>query len=335
MPSLLATLGLAAVSTAVVWVASVMLERASKRLSDYYGLPPIVTGAIVVAIGSSFPELSSTVLATLLHGEFDLGVGVIVGSAVFNVLVIPGLSSLAAGELPSSRDLVFKESLFYMLSISVLLITFALATIYVPSGTGEFVGTVTRPLALLPLGLYVIYVFIQYADVAEHRGPSDRNVDALKEWGKLLASLVLIVVSVEGLVRAALSMGEILDTPSYIWGLTIIAIATSLPDAFVSIQAARHGRAETSIANVLGSNTFDLCVAVPVGVLIAGASLVDFAAAVPMMAALTVATIVLFALLRRNLDLSKPEAVGLLACYGVFLVFVLETGGVTGLTGAV
>lgn len=335
MPSLLATLGLAAVSTAVVWVASVMLERASERLSDYYGLPPIVAGAIVVAVGSSFPELSSTVLATLLHGEFDLGVGVIVGSAVFNVLVIPGLSSLAADELPSSRDLVFKESLFYMLSISVLLITFALATIYVPSGTGEFVGTMTRPLALLPLGLYVIYVFIQYADVAEHGGSSDKSVDALKEWGKLLASLVLIVVSVEGLVRSALSMGEILDTPSYIWGLTIIAIATSLPDAFVSIQAARHGRAETSIANVLGSNTFDLCVAVPVGVLIAGASLVDFAAAVPMMAALTVATLVLFALLRRNLDLSKPEAVGLLVGYGVFLVFVLETGGVIGLTGAV
>lgn len=335
MPSLLATLGLAAVSTAVVWVASVMLERASKRLSDYYGLPPIVTGAIVVAVGSSFPELSSTVLATLLHGEFDLGVGVIVGSAVFNVLVIPALSSLAADELPSSRDLVFKESLFYMLSISVLLITFALATIYVPSGTGEFIGTMTRPLALLPLGLYVIYVFIQYADVADHRGSSDKSVDALKEWGKLAVSLVLIVVSVEGLVRAALSMGEILDTPSYIWGLTIIAIATSLPDAFVSIQAARYGRAETSIANVLGSNTFDLCVAVPVGVLIAGASLVDFAAAVPMMAALTVATIVLFALLRRNLDLSKPEAVALLACYGVFLVFVLETGGLIGLTGAV
>ena len=75
-------IGLIAASTAVVWKGSFILETAAENLSEYYRLPPVVQGSVVVAIGSSFPELSSTVLATLIHGQFDLGVSAIVGSAI-------------------------------------------------------------------------------------------------------------------------------------------------------------------------------------------------------------------------------------------------------------
>lgn len=336
MPSLVAALGLAAVSTAVVWAGSSMLERSSQRLALLYGLPPVVQGAIVAAVGSSFPELSSTVLATLLHGEFDLGVGVIVGSAIFNILVIPAIAGLSSKRLASSRDIVFKESLFYMLSIAVILLVFALAVIYAPVEGDRLAGTVTRPLALIPVAVYGLYVFIQSIDVVEHQAarPPD-DMSAWKEWGLLVASLVLIVVAIEGLVRAAIDMGQILGTPSFIWGLTIIAAATSLPDLVVSLQAARAGEGVISLANVLGSNIFDLLVAIPAGVLIAGAAVVDFGAAVPMMGVLTVATILLFTFLRLDLSLRNRESVVLLLAYAAFLVFVAEVGGLIDLVAGI
>ncbi|EMA55579.1 MULTISPECIES: sodium:calcium antiporter [Halococcus] len=324
---------IAVVATAGVWKGSSLLERASDRLSTYYGLPAVVQGAIVAAVGSSFPELSAAVLSTLLHGEFDLGVSAIVGSAVFNILVIPALSGyFSRGDLEADRTLVYKEAQFYMLAVAGLLITFALAVIYNPTTPGSLVGTVTRPLALAPLALYALYVFIQYQDVIEHEStePTD-GINVVREWAVLAVSLVVIVIAVEGLVRAAIGFGDLFDTPSFIWGLTVVAAGTSLPDAFVSVKAAKRGEGVTSLANVLGSNTFDLLVAVPAGVLVAGTAPIDFAATVPMMAFLTVATLVLFTVLRTDLTLTGREGGVLLGVYGVFVGWlVLETIGVLG-----
>ena len=323
-------------STAVIWKGSGFLDHASERLAGHYGLPPVVRGAIVAAVGSSMPELSSTVLATLLHGQFDLGVGAIVGSAVFNVLVIPAAATLSRRrQLEASRTLVYKEAQFYMLAVSVLLLTFAFAVIYDPAtGNGRLVGTMTRPLALVPVALYGLYVFIQYQDLADHDGTGVDSVAVGRRWLELLVGLVLIVVAAEGLVRAAIGFGDLLGTPSFVWGLVVVAAGTSLPDLFVSLRAASAGPdgGVTSMANVLGSNTFDLLVAVPAGVLIVGTTTVDFAAAVPMMACLTVATLVLFTLLRTDLSLTDREAYVLLAAYVAFVGWIgLETVGVVGL----
>ncbi|MFC7079828.1 sodium:calcium antiporter [Halorussus caseinilyticus] len=323
----------AVVATAVIWKASGLLERAAENLSVYYGLPAVVQGAVVVAVGSSFPELSSAVISTWIHGEFDLGVSAIVGSAIFNLLVIPALSGILGDGVEADRTLVYKEAQFYMISVSVLVITFALAVIYNPVEGMRLGGSVTRRLALIPVGFYAVYVFTQYQDTMDHdaeAAPGD--VEPLKEWAFLAVSLVLIAGAVEGLVHAALGFGEVFDTPSFVWGLTVIAAGTSLPDTLVSVRAARDDEGVTSLANVLGSNVFDLLVAVPAGILVAGTAPIDFAVAVPMMGFLTLATMVVFGFLRTELALSTGESYALLAFYGVFIVWmVLETLDVTGL----
>lgn len=326
-------------STTIVWKGSGVLETASVRLSAWYSLPEIVQGAIVVAIGSSFPELSAAVISTAIHGEFELGVAVIVGSALFNILVIPALSALMSREqLRANRDLVYKEAQFYMIAVAVLMLTFSFAAIYNPTDTipGAITGEMTRWLALMPLALYALYVFVQYYDTME----SPEHVDTTdirpgREWLRLAFSLALIVVGVEGLVRAALNFGEIFSTPSFLWGITVVAAGTSVPDAFVSIRAARDGRAVTSIANVLGSNTFDLLVAIPAGVLVAGTAVVNFSVAAPMMALLTAATVALFLMLRTRLMVTRTEGWVLLGFYLVFLIWItLETFGMVDLVPA-
>jgi len=315
------------VTTGVIWVGSSWLEGASEQLSEYYGLPQVVQGSVVAAVGSSFPELATVVFAAIVTGELGLGVGAIVGSAIFNVLVIPAAAGIATeDDIESSRALVYKEAQFYMLAVSVLVITFAMGVIYYPDNSVEYLaGTVTWQLALIPLGLYGLYVFIQFQDTADHEADpeSARDVDARRQWLFMLGGLVLILVAVHELVASVEALGEAFGIDQFIMGVTIAAAATSLPDALVSVRAARDDRGVASLANVLGSNTFDLLVAIPAGVLILGEATFDFGMAVPMFAVLTLATIILFTFLRTDLQLSQPEAAGLLLAYVVFVVWVL------------
>src|SRR6056297_1720071 len=183
------------VTTGFIWIGSGLLEDSAEQLSAYYGLPAVVQGSIVVAIGSSFPELASVVF-TALGETFDMGVGAIVGSAIFNILVIPALAGIAAdGELDTNRTIVYKEAQFYMIAVSALVITLALAVIYVPDPDGpELSGTLTRPLALLPLLLYGLYLFIQWQDVSDHDADAPADGIAVgREWGRLAVSLLDIL----------------------------------------------------------------------------------------------------------------------------------------------
>lgn len=326
---------LAAIGTVVIWKGSLWLEGAGNRLSIYYGLPAVVQGAIVAAVGSSFPELASVVLATLRHGTFELGIAAVIGSAVFNVLVIPALAGLAQEEpLQANRDLVYKEAQFYLLSLAALLLAFSLAVIYFPTGEDPLRGAFTREMAVVLVGFYGLYVFIQYHDVQDYDPPKPPKTDVVKEWALLLSGLALIVIGVEGLIHASIELGEYFDTSPFLWGLIVIAAGTSLPDAIISIRAARAERHSVSLANVFGSNIFDLLVAIPAGVLLAGATSVNFDRAAPMMGFLIAATIAVFAAARTDFEITNREAAVLLGLYvGFVLWMLLESIGVTTVLG--
>ncbi|WP_192918647.1 sodium:calcium antiporter [Salinigranum salinum] len=322
------------VGSALAWKGGDYLVRSSERLGGHYGLPPVVQGAVIAAVGSSFPELSSTVIATLRYGAFELGVGAVIGSAVYNILVIPAVSALAGeGRLASNRDLVYKEAQFYLLSLAVLLLAFTLSVLYNPvEGTDATLdGTMTWLLALVPLSLYGLYVFIQYHDSVDHRRTARRRPVAVgKQWAILAGSLVVILAGAELLVRAAVGFGDLFGTSTFLWGLTVVAAGTSIPDTFVSVAAARVGNASVSLANVFGSNVFALLVALPAGVLAAGSVVVDLGTVVPMMTFLTFASVAFFAVLRTELLLTTRESYLLLGLYGVFIAWlVAESAGVT------
>ncbi|ABC43995.1 cation:H+ antiporter [Salinibacter ruber] len=330
--TILAYAGLAIVSTVVVWKGSELLESSTEKLSGYYQLPPLVQGSIVLAVGSSFPELSTAVLSAALHGDFELGVAAVVGSALFNILMIPALAGLWAEErLESTRDLIYKETQFYLISIVVLLLMFSFAVIYNPlaGGTDAQVGGVTRGLALLPLALYAVYVYLQYQDTRDHQPEAPpEDIHLPKQGTRLVGSLLIILIGVEGLIRSAVAFGDIFGTPSFLWGITVVAAGTSVPDAFVSIRASRAGNPVTSVANVLGSNIFDLLVCIPAAALVAGTVAINYSVGMPMMGVLSLATLIVLLTMRSEMVLTTPEAWGLIALYLAFVVWMgAETVG--------
>jgi len=318
----------AVVGSLLVVKGSGLLESSAEHLSLNYGLPPVVHGAVVVAIGSSFPELSSVVISAL-RGNFELGISVVIGSAIFNILVIPGLSGLfSPNGMKTDKELIYKDAQFYMLATAVFVLVLALALIYnnVPAaeGGGRFIGEMTRPLALIPVALYALYIFIQKMEVSDYDVPEKpEGINVGKQWGLLALSLVLVVIGVDGLVQAAEFFGEETGIPSFVWGITVIAAVTSVPDALISINLARKGEGVVSLANVLGSNSFDLLIAVPAGVLIAGTLAFQFDIAMPLVVFLGLSTVLLFIQIRTGLVLSKPESVSLLVLYGVFIVWMV------------
>ncbi|MFP4632149.1 MAG: sodium:calcium antiporter [Halobacteriales archaeon] len=319
---------IAVVGTALVYVGGTRFEAAADSLASHYGLPAAVQGAVVVAVGSSAPELATALIAPLRHGEFELGVAVIIGSAVFNILVIPALAALSTdGWIDSTPKLVYKEAQFYMLAVSVFVLTLCFSVIYFPLGGGE--GLLTRELALLPLATYLLYVFIQYEETVDgdlEVGVAD--IDLGRSWLYFFGGIAVIGLGVEGLVVTAIELGDITGTNSYLWGLTAVAAATSLPDAVVSVTASRRERDVTSVANVFGSNVFDLLVVVPLAVLLSGSTAVDFTLAVPLLGYLVFSTVALFAFMRTGYVLGRLESYGLLVIYAGFLGWLsLETLG--------
>jgi cation:H+ antiporter len=328
----------AGASAVLLWISCDWLGGASQRLADHYGIPDIVKGSVITAIASSIPEFVTAVLAIPVHGDFELGLAAIIGSAIYNVLVIPACSVFARGRsLRANRELIFREALFYLVSVVVLLLVICLAVVYDGAEAGGGVrGTFTRPLALLPLLLYGLYLFMQYEEVRDHRQKVARvpGIDPARQWLILVLCIGLICVGVEVLLRCAIALGELLETPTFLWGMTIVAAATSIPDTLISMKEAKLGRTDASVSNVLGSNVFDLLVAVPVGVLIAGSVSVSFTQTVPMMSFLVLATIVLLVFMRRDMELNHREASFMLLLYLAFgLWMATEAFGITSVLG--
>jgi len=339
MAELVLYLLLILVASFVVWKGGSMLESASETLATHYQLPPVVQGSIITAIGSSFPELSTTIISTLLHGEFDLGVSAIVGSAIFNILVIPGLSSVIAGKMNTQWMFVVKDIQFYIISIMGLMLIFGLAVIYNPVAGSDLRGIITRELALIPIFLYVLYLVLQQEETRAYRRDANnddhpRSNNIGKVWLRFGVSLILIVGSVEALVRAVLFLGEYFQTPSFVWGATVLAAATSVPDAIVSVKGAMNRNGVTSMANVIGSNIFDLLIAVPAGILIAGNSIINFSVASPLMLFLGLSTVLLIMLLLRSHSLNRSKGTVLLFTYLFFVIWVImESNGMTSFIG--
>ncbi|WP_254821349.1 sodium:calcium antiporter [Haloglomus halophilum] len=325
MASLQVVAALAAGSLAAVWAGATVLERSTRQLADHFDLPSDVRGAVVTALGSSFPEFIATVVAITLHDRVELAVGIVVGSAVFKVLVVPGVSTLLSpgSSLQTDRELVYQETGFYVLSVATVLLVLALSVIYNPVATGSRTGELTRQLVLAPLGLYLFFLFLQYADAAEHgAGRASGDHSATQYLTGLVVSLVFVGVGVEGLVRAAIEFSDAFGTSEFLWGLTVVGAGVSVPEVFVGVLAARNDEPGVSISTVLGSSTFDLLVAIPVAVLVVGAVTVNFGAVVPLFVFLVGAALLLLTVVRTDLAVSTAEAVGLLFVYGGFLAWM-------------
>lgn len=274
-------------------VGAELLVRGASRVATGLGITPLVVGLTVVAFGTSSPELAVTV-GSAYAGEADVALGNIVGSNIFNVLFVLGLSAIFA-PLLVARQLV-RLDVPLMIGVSVLVLLLSL-----DGGVGRTDGL------LLFAGLvsYTVFLIVQSrretAELREDAGDADERLDA-RAWvinlGLVLAGLALLVLGARWLVDAAVSTAEALGVSRLVIGLTIVAAGTSLPEVATSVLATVRGQRDIAVGNVVGSNLFNLLAVLglgsvfsPTGIPVStGALTFDL----PVMIAVAVATLPIF-----------------------------------------
>jgi cation:H+ antiporter len=232
-----------------------LLVRGASKLALAFGVSPLVVGLTVVAFGTSSPEVAVSVGA-VLAGTTDIAIGNVVGSNVFNVLFILGISALVAPLAVHSQ--VIRQEVPIMIGASVLLLAVVLD------------GRLGRTDAGIMLALAVAYtVFLIRQSRAESAEVRDEYAAAApkgggwdKHWAMqlsmVLIGLAMLVLGSGWLVDASVAFARALGVSDLIIGLTIIAAGTSMPEVATSVLAAARGERDIAVGNVVGSNIFNI-----------------------------------------------------------------------------
>jgi len=274
----------------VLVLGAELLIRGSSRLAAAAGMPSLIIGLTVVAFGTSAPELAVSVGSTF-GGSPDIALGNVVGSNIFNVLLILGVSALIA-PLAVSVQLV-RFDVPALIGISLLVWLMALDLVI-----GRLEGAVLG----LMLALY-IDVQIRVGRRANGRevpaAPAASGAGALVANALLIvAGLVLLVAGARWLLDGATGIARAAGVSELVIGLTIVAAGTSLPELATSVLAALRGERDIAVGNVIGSCIFNLLAVLgftaalsPGGIRVAGAAL---AFDIPVMAAVALACLPVF-----------------------------------------
>jgi len=325
------------------------------EIANRWKLPSNVAGASLMAMGSSMPELSISMFALMRAGDYsEVGAGTIVGSAVFNILVITGVSALAR-PIRITWRVVVRDIAFYTTSVIMLLYFFT-------------DGHVTIIEALSLLSLYAVYIFVLfqwrrwapgleggYVDVVEpdsdelveDNGPTnlyERVTNNVIRFFKLFTgdirhhyvrTFIFSVAVIAGvswlLVENAILFAETIGVPPLIIALTVLAGGSSVPDMIASVIVAKEGRGDMAIANAIGSNIFDITIGLGlpwmIMLLLRGSNIAVGTGDLWISTAILMGTVfILFAMLLIRRGLGKIEGTILVGLYIAYVLWAWIAG---------
>ena len=251
-----------AIGSAGLIVGAELLVRGASRLAVSAGISPLVVGLTVVAFGTSAPELAVTVGASYA-GEPELALGNIVGSNIFNVLLILGTTA-AVTPLVVSRQLV-RFDVPLMIGVSLLVAAMGVdGQIDRLDGAVLFAGVLGyTTFSILQSRRESAAVREEYEE-ALHAKEAKRS-RALANVLLMLGGLALLVIGARWLVAGATAIAQALGVSELVIGLTIVAAGTSLPEVATSVLAALRGERDIAVGNVVGSNLFNLMAVLGLG----------------------------------------------------------------------
>ena len=320
----LVTLILFVLGLGLLVVGAEVLVKGASRLAASVGISPLVIGLTVVAFGTSAPELAVSVQSAYA-GQADIAIGNVVGSNIFNVLFILGLSALIV-PLVVSQQLI-RLDVPLMIGVSVLLLLLSLD------------GSLSRIDGFLLFSGVVIYTVWSVREsrkentqiqeeYAEAFGEAPEPSGKVKTWiinfGLVVIGVILLVLGSRWLVDGAVMVAKTLGVSELVIGLTIIAAGTSLPEVATSVIASIRGERDIAVGNVVGSNLFNILavlglssIVAPNGIQIAPSAL---SFDIPVMIAVAIACLPIF--FTGNL-ISRWEGGVFLGYYVAYTLYVI------------
>lgn len=280
-------------------------------IASKLGVPQLVVGLTIVAMGTSLPEAAVSVTAAL-DGNAGITVGNVVGSNILNILIILGVTGAITSVAVQKSTIRYEIP--FMLLITVLIAVLGLM--------GESISRVEGIILWVFFIAYFIYLF-----VLAKKGNQSENVPLNKDtkvW-KLIIGLVLgLVIVVWGsniAVDAATALAKIIGLSDRFIGLTIVALGTSLPELVTSVTAARKGNADIAIGNIVGSNIFNILFVIGTSALIIPVAFEPNFVIDTMVA--FAAGVLLWISVAKSKKLTRPWSIAMLLGYAVYFVYLI------------
>lgn len=292
------------------------LVKGASSLAGSLGISPLVIGLTVVAFGTSAPELSVSV-SSAFKGSAEIAVGNVVGSNICNVLLILGLSAIAASLVVQKQLVRFDIPLMIYASLIVLLMSID-GQISRIDGVLLFAGIVAYTVFLIKEARREGVAVVEGADDIEPPQPLWKNAILI------IVGLAMLVLGSQWLVDGAVAIAKYFGLSELVIGLTIVAVGTSLPELATSVMASLKGERDIAVGNILGSNIFNIGAVLglsgmvaPQGLPVAHTSLlVD----IPVMILVGLACLPVFL---ANYTVTRLDGVAFLVCYVVYVVYVV------------
>lgn len=317
-------------------VGADIFVEGSSSIAKLFKIPTIIIGLTIVAFGTSMPEASVSVSAALA-GSNDIAISNVIGSNIFNLLVVLGASALIC-PVRANSSAIKKEipfSIFITLVLGVLLalgITFD-AEADMLMGMEIFShATFTLGIAggAILLALFALYMYWQIRGALKAR-KKGKIVDEPEDENKKIPPMMAIEMVILGIVGIIMGGDIVVENASIIAanfgmsqtliGLTIVAVGTSLPELVTSIVAARKGESDLALGNVIGSNVFNIVFILGFSSIISPMT-VDILAIYDTVVLLAISALTLvFA--KTNKRFSRSEGAVLLAIYVIYFVYIL------------
>lgn len=280
--------------------------EASSSIAKTLRVPSIIIGLTIVAFGTSMPELAVSTTASLA-GNNEIAVGNVIGSNIFNLLVVLG----ACGAI---RPFAVQLRWDYAASVGV-----AAALFFMIVGD----HFVSRTEAIILLVLFVIFVAMTVRDALINRTEEEeeyKSITPLRCVIYIVGGLAAIVCGGELVVECAKEIALALGMSQTLVGLTVVALGTSLPELVTSVVASRKGENGLALGNVIGSNIFNI-------LMVLGASAAVKPVPVNGLAVVDAACLIVFSLItwllcRSKLRISRMEGLIMLGMYTVYLIYI-------------
>ena len=305
----------------LVWGAEYLVRGAS-NLASAAGVSPLVVGLTVVAFGTSSPELAVSVMSAF-KGQADLALGNVVGSNIFNVLFILGLSSIIVPLIVAQQLVRFDVPV--MIGVSFLLFLLGMdGNIGRIDGVILFAGAVSYTVFLIRQSRRESSSEVK-AEYAQEFGVR-KPVSWLKNIALVLVGLAGLMLGSKWLVTSAITIAQSFGVSELIIGLTIVAAGTSMPEVATSVVAAVRGERDIAVGNVVGSNIFNILCVLGVSSIVSPAGIEVSQAAlrfdIPVMIAVAVACLPVFF---SGYQINRANGVAFLGFYVAYIVYLVFT----------
>ena len=314
---MLISMGLILIGFVLLYYGAEGLVKGSSSLALRLKITPLAIGLTVVAFGTSMPEMIVSIKSSLTnHG--DISIGNVLGSNIFNIAVILGISSLV-------RPLHIKYQLVKYDAPIMILVSFLFLFFFRDFQISRFEGAIF-------FILFVIYTIANFYvskkeyfkekvhEVKESDYPRYKHIYI--EILLIIGGLVLLVLGANYLINGSIKIARFFGISEAIIGLTIIATGTSLPELATSVVAAMHKESDIAVGNIIGSCIFNILSILGVASLImpisgAGISMVD-------VAVMIATSVILLPLLYTGWKLNRGEGTFLLCIYGAYLFYLFQ-----------